>query len=135
MARPHAFAQAYRRHDVETRVAFASAHELITMLFDGYVDAVAQARGAMRKGEIEAKCRGIVRASRIVDEGLKAALNLRDGGPLAEDLRQLYDYVVVRLAQANLRNDERALDECLTLIQPLREAWAAIGPQVDAKRA
>jgi flagellar protein FliS len=29
--------------------------------------------------------------------------------------------------QANRRNDEAALDECLRLIEPLRDAWAQIG--------
>jgi flagellar protein FliS len=38
----------------------------------------------------------------------------------------------LRLLQANLRNDEAALDECVRLIAPLRDAWIAIGPQVEA---
>jgi flagellar protein FliS len=44
----------------------------------------------------------------------------------------LYAYVCLRLAQSNLHNDERALDECLGLMQPLRDAWAAIGDAVAA---
>jgi len=40
--------------------------------------------------------------------------------------------VALRLTLANLRNDESALDECVRLISPLRDAWIAIGPQVEA---
>ena len=86
----------------------------------------------MRARQIEAKGKAIGKAARIVEEGLKAGLNLEAGGRLAADLDSLYAYVALRLLQANLRNDEAALDECARLIEPLREAWVAIGPQVEA---
>jgi len=120
-------ANAYRAVGVETGVSGATPHRLVQMLFDGFVDAVAQARGAMRGGQIEAKGRAIGRALRIVDEGLKASLNMEAGGELAADLNDLYGYTSLRLMQANRRNDEAALDECLRLIEPLRDAWARIG--------
>jgi flagellar protein FliS len=105
---------------------------LIELLFNGFMDSVALARGAMRAKQIEAKGKAIGRAARIVEEGLKAGLNLEAGGRLAEDLSSLYAYVALRLLAANLRNDESALDECVRLIGPLRDAWVAIGPQVEA---
>jgi len=131
-ARSNGFASAYARVGVETSVSSASAHKLIELLFNGFMDAIVQARGAMRGGQIEAKGRAIGRAVRIVEEGLKAGLNLEAGGRLAEDLNALYAYVGLRLLHANLRNDEAALDECVRLIGPLRDAWIAIGPQVEA---
>jgi flagellar secretion chaperone FliS len=130
--RPMAQAQAYRITGVETGVAVASPHRLIAMLFDGFVDAVASARGAIRSGNLEGKCRAIGRAVRIVDEGLKSSLDVK-GGELAADLRALYEYITMRLTQANLRSDEGPLDECLRLIQPLREAWDSIAAQVDGR--
>jgi flagellar protein FliS len=125
--RAQQFANAYRAVGVETGVSGATPHRLVQMLFDGFVDSVAQARGAMRGGQIEAKGRAIGRALRIVDEGLKGSLNLEAGGELAADLNDLYAYTSLRLMQANRRNDEAALDECLRLIEPLRDAWAQIG--------
>jgi flagellar protein FliS len=133
--RPSALASAYARVGVETQVNVASAHQLIQLLFDGFIDSVMQARAAIRMKQIEAKGKAISKAVRIIDEGLKAGLNLRDGGKLADDLSALYAYVTVRLTQANLKNDEAALEECTRLIQPLREAWTAIGPRVEAGKA
>jgi flagellar protein FliS len=130
--RSQGFANAYARVGVETSVNSASAHKLIELLFNGFVDAVAQARGAMRNRQIELKGKAIGRAARIIEEGLKAGLNMKDGGKLAEDLSALYAYVAIRLTVANLRNDESALDECVRLIDPLREAWISIGPRVEA---
>ena len=127
-----AFAQAYARVGVETSVNSASAHQLIALLFNGFMDSLVLAKGAMRAKQIEAKGKAIGRAARIVEEGLKASLNMEDGGKLAGDLHALYAYVTVRLTMANLRNDEAALDECVRLIAPLRDAWLEIGPAVEA---
>ena len=121
-------AGAYRQVHVATGVDGATPHGLVAMLFDGLMTAIAEARGAMRNRNIAAKGQAISRAVRIVDEGLSAPLNLAEGGKLALDLRDLYSYVALRLTQANLKNDEAALDECVKLIEPVRSAWANIDP-------
>ncbi|HMO47094.1 MAG TPA: flagellar export chaperone FliS [Rubrivivax sp.] len=125
---PRAGAGAYRQVGVTTGVAAASPHQLVLMLFDGFDEALAQAQGALRDGAIELKCRAIGRATRIVDEGLRASLDLRAGGALAAELRELYGYIGLRLVRANLSNDAAGIDECRRLMQPLREAWASIAP-------
>jgi flagellar protein FliS len=122
----------YQQVGLETQLAGASPHHLVAMLFDGYMEAVAQARGAMRSGQIELKGRAIARALGIVQEGLRAGLDLKVGGSLARDLDELYAYIAGRLTLANLRNDEAMLDECQRLVQPLREAWTSIAPQAPA---
>lgn len=125
-------AGAYTQVFAATGVLGASPHGLIVMLFDALVGALAEARGAMKSRNIPAKCKAIGRAIRIVDEGLCAGLNMEEGGRLAADLSGLYGYITLRLTQANLHNDEKALDECGKLIEPLRSAWAAIGDRVGA---
>ena len=124
----NALAGAYHTVGVETGVDGASPHRLVAMLFEGFGDALAKARTAMSRREIEAKGKAISRAVRIVDEGLRANLDIAAGGKLAQDLADLYGYVVIRLTQANLHNDPAALDECASLMEPVRSAWAAIGP-------
>lgn len=118
----------YHRVDTETSVSSASAHRLVAILFDGLSDALARARGAMQSGEVVEKGRAIGHAARIVEEGLRSALNLEDGGAVAADLNRLYAYVTLRLTQANLHNDPAALQECSALIEPVRSAWLAIDP-------
>ena len=128
-----AFAGAYRKVGVETGVPAASPHELVTMLFDGFNVALAEARIALAEGQVEKKCAALGRAVRIVDEGLKAPLDAA-GGSLSEKLGSLYAYVALRLTQANLNNDVAALDECAKLMEPVRSAWLAIGPAVTEAR-
>ena len=71
---------------------------------------------------------------RIV-EGLRMSLDRSRADALTANLDELYDYIGRRLLQANLSNDESALDECVSLMEPIREAWNAIGNQPEAKRA
>jgi flagellar secretion chaperone FliS len=125
------FAGAYHQVGVQTMVSGASAHGLVALLFDGFMAAVHRAKGAMRHGDIAGKGQAIGHAVRIIDEGLKSALDLKAGGKLAADLSDLYAYVCLRLIQANLNSDEAALDECLRLVTPLRDAWQAIGDRVS----
>jgi flagellar secretion chaperone FliS len=125
-----ASAHAYQSVAVESRTADADPHQLVSMLFDGFFESVSKARGALRQGDIPAKGQAIGRAVRIIDEGLRGALDLKQGGPLARDLHDLYEYVTLRLTEANLSNNEALLDECVALVQPLCEAWASIRPQL-----
>lgn len=120
----------YTHVSVEGAAGDRSGHELVTLLFEGLLAAIARARGAIQQRDIEGKGRAIGSALRIIGEGLRAGLNLREGGPLARDLNDLYGYIELRLTQANLRNDEAALLECAQLLKTLNEAWHQIGPQV-----
>jgi len=125
-------ATAYHQIGVSTGVSEASPHKLVVMLFDGYIDAITEARGAMRERRHEAKGRAIGRAVSILGDGLRAGLDLQAGGALAADLDALYGYVIPRLSMAGLKNDEAILDECQNLIEPLRSAWKAIASQAGS---
>ena len=119
----------YRQIGVQTAINGASPHQLVVMLFNGLFESIGRARAAMANNDIEAKCAAITKSVRIVDEGLRGALDLTQGGKLAQDLHDLYAYVTLRLTRANLKDDEAALEECAALLQPLRDAWTAIRPQ------
>lgn len=122
-------AGAYTLVQAHTAVDSASPHALVNMLYDGLHEALVQARGALSRQDIGAKCAALSKSARIVDEGLKACLNLQQGGELAQNLHTLYNYVSVLITKANLNNDDALLAEALRLIQPLRDAWHRIGPQ------
>lgn len=125
----------YQTVKIDTGVAGASPHRLVEMLFEEFIACCTHARGAMRCADIHGKGRAIARAVRIVEEGLRAGLNLQQGGALARDLNELYTYVTLRLTHANLHNDEPAIAECAALMQPLHEAWSAIAPLVAVGHA
>lgn len=125
----------YAQVGVETGVAAADPHRLILMLFDGTHAALVAARHAMTQGEIAAKGAAISKAIAIIDGGLKASLDVKAGGVLAERLSSLYDYMLNRLLAANLRNDVALVDEVAKLLGELRGAWAQIGQRTGGAAA
>lgn len=126
---------AYKQVAVDTAVASADPHRLTLMLYDGVLEAVRQAAACMQQGQVAEKGRLLGKAVRIVEEGLKASLDRNAGGKLAQQLASLYDYASLRLLQANLRNDAKALDEVTALLGDLRSAWAQIGAAAPAAAA
>jgi flagellar secretion chaperone FliS len=58
-------------------------------------------------------------------------LNLEQGGEIAAQLDQLYDYVVRLLLRANLNNDDAALNTAAELLENVAAAWRAIGTQTE----
>lgn len=121
----------YRQVGVETSVSGATPHELVKLLLNGYFDALAEAKGALAAGSIEIKGRALSRAIRIVEEGLKCSLDTTMGGEVAQNLNMLYSYISLRLTHANLKNDVAAIDECVQLMTPIREAWQGIASQAN----
>lgn len=120
-------ATAYRQVGVQSLVADASPHMLIKMLFDGLVQTLFAAQGALQRGDIEEKGRHLGKAVRIIEEGLKAGLNKDQGGEIAANLASLYDYCGQRLTLANLKNDVSMIEEILGLIGPIAQSWEQIG--------
>ena len=112
---------------VGTRVHADSAdpHQLIVMLFDGALERIAIAKGAMARNEIEVKGQKIGRAIAIID-GLKASLDKEKGGEIAENLNDLYSYMQRRLFEANAGNNQEVLDEVTDLLREIRQAWVEI---------
>lgn len=128
-------ASTYHRINLETTISQASPHQLVNMLLQGLLKNIGTARSALKRGDLVTKGEQINKAVRILDEGLKPALNLAQGGDLAANLNGLYGYCSIRLTEANLRNDEAALADVIRVIEPLADGWKQIGGQVSAEIA
>ena len=118
---------AYASVGMETGVTAASPHQLIVMLFDGALAAVRLAQQHMQAGTREGKGQAVAKAILILEGGLRASLDLRSGGAIAESLDALYAYMRNRLLKASLDNDLSILEEVRRLLEELRAAWEAIG--------
>lgn len=118
---------AYRRLAVESATLGADRHQLISLLFSASLAAIGQARAALSRGDISAKAIASSRAIRLVEEGLKAAVD-RAVGALGEQLYQLYEYCSRRLLQGHLRHEDRAYAEVAALIGEIDGAWRDIAP-------
>ena len=120
-------AHAYTNIGLETGVVAASPHRLILMLYEGAELAVRMAIRHMNERDLPKKSDAISKASIIILEGLRIALDPRRGGDIALQLDALYEYMNQRLMLAHMHNQIAPLEEVLGLLRELHEAWRQIG--------
>src|SRR5689334_2929075 len=125
---------AYRSTSAHAGVAAADPHRLVVMLMDGALDRIATARGLMSHGGVAEKAQLLQRAIAIIDE-LRNSLNFKAGGELAQNLDALYEYMCMRLVQANSANKPELLDEVSRLLNEIRSAWLQLPAQGRAQVA
>lgn len=125
---------AYQSVSVHGAVADADPHALVLMLMDGAAQRIAAARGCVERGETVRQAKLLHSCVTIVGE-LRGVLNLGAGGPLAHNLSDLYEYMIRRLLLANAKSDVSCINEVAHLLEDIRSAWVAIGPQVRSSPA
>ena len=117
----------YQKVNSHAQISEASPHRLVQMLMEGALDRMAQAKGAMARGDIAQK--GL-----LLGKAIDILIGLRDGlnpektdDPAAlQQLDNLYAYMTTRLLEANTKNDVEMIDEVAGLMITLKEGWDGI---------
>lgn len=113
----------YRAVDLEARVAAASPHQLILMLFDRLVVQLRSAHVAATAGDRARRLLAIEKALALVD-GLDMTLDDARGGDVAASLHAAY-----RLIRDRLRDGGAdPLADAGRMATSLADAWRAIAP-------
>lgn len=116
----------YSRIGLETGVASASPHQLIVMLYDGAISACNKALPLIENKAYAEKGTMLSKAIMIIESGLRASLDKKAGGDIAESLDSLYDYISNRLYIANLKNQTEPVHEVIKLLNELKAAWESM---------
>lgn len=125
------YARTYRANAVLT----ASPGQLVLMLYDGALKALAIAREGFATPaddprRIQIINEQLLKAQAILNE-LQSGLNMEAGGEFAKTMHRLYDYHNRRLLEANLRKQVEPVIEVERLVRELRDAWAQMLTQQD----
>lgn len=123
-----AAAKQYQSLDTSSRIEDASPHRLIQLMMERTLTKIGRARGHMQRKEVQQKGANISDAIDII-EALQASLNHSADKRMSENFDALYSYMMRRLLEANLQNDESILDEVTGLLRELKEAWDAIADE------
>lgn len=111
-------ADAYRQTQVQSRTPL----ELVVMLYDGALQFMATAQGAIHRGDIPTRKTALSKTMAIVSE-LQSTLNMDQGGDIARSLDDLYRWANLRLLDAAVHNDPVPIDEVANVFRTLREGW------------
>ena len=117
-------AAAYKRLDIESAVASADRHELVTLLFKALIGALAGAEVHHQHENKNQVREYLTKACRIL-AGLQGSLDYERGGDIAVNLGQLYGYSIRKLFAANVNHDTAPdnIAEVKSLLEPIAEAW------------
>lgn len=112
----------YLKEYKKVNISTANGETLLLMLYDGAIRFINRAKTKILEGDMEEKRISISSAIAIITE-LMESLNMEIGGEIAENLERLYLYMNEQLLKANLKNDVALLDEVISLLTTLRDAW------------
>jgi flagellar protein FliS len=109
---------AYKNNSVN----FASREQLLLMLLDGAVKFSKMGRQAIVDKDPKKAHENLVKTQNIFYE-LMATLDIAKGGEWANGLMSIYDFIVRRLTDANLKKDIDIMNEVIPLIEEVRDTW------------
>ncbi|AJA47845.1 flagellar protein FliS [Clostridium pasteurianum DSM 525 = ATCC 6013] len=103
-------------------VNFASKEQLLIMLLDGAVKFAGKAKQALLNKNIQEAHMNLVKTQDIFYE-LIVSLDVSKAGEWGESLRALYQFIVDKLADANMKKSVATLDEVMPFIEDVRDTW------------
>jgi len=106
----------------QNNIGIESPAKLIEMLYEGVLRFNAQAKRAIKDGNIEKRVYWTNRSIAVITE-LIATLDYKQGGEISGYLSGLYDYQIQLLVKVNVESSIEFLDECSNVFKGLLEAW------------
>ncbi len=96
--------------------------DLIIQVYDGAVEALRKAAEAYKNGRSQLGYERLQRAKRFVTH-LYATLDPAAGGEIAQNLGQLYAFVLSQLTMVEATKDLSLIDDNICILENLRRGW------------
>jgi flagellar protein FliS len=132
MMQSNSGAAQYRTVRSHGLVADASPTRLVQIMLEHILAHLATAQGCMGRiandvplAEVTQKLLAMRKALALIGQ-LNATLDMERGGVIAQNLRALYEYMLIRLTLANAANDARIVAEVIDLVRDIKTGWDGI---------
>ena len=116
---------AYKKFGLQANLEGASSHKLISMLLQGAMSKLGEAKRHLEQNNYASKGESVSRAIAII-EYLRASLEPGGDPAFSEQMGDLYSYMERRIFEANAQNDEQGFVEVQGLLKEVEEGWSAI---------
>lgn len=115
---------AYKEYK-EIQVNTANREKLLIMLYQGCIKFLRFSKKSIEEDNIEAANNYIIKSQDIIRE-LMNTLDRENGGEIADNLYNLYDYMYRELVSANINKDIEKVEIVEEMMSELLESWQQI---------
>ncbi len=106
----------------QTNVKTADPQRLVLMCYEGAISSLKTAKAKYISKEYELKGNAVQKTQDIIAV-LMQGLDFKQGGELAMNLESLYNYMLRRIMEGDLKGDIKAFDEVILMLKELESAW------------
>lgn len=117
---------------LRSKVMTATPAELTLMLYEGAIKFVNKAIMSIEKDDVMGAHNNLMKTQRIIEE-LRASLDHKY--PVAKEFDTVYEYILRRLAEANIKKDKDILEEVLEHLRTMRDTWKEVMKNANAPQS
>ena len=105
------------------KIMTPSPAEMTLMLYEGAIKFANLAIAGIEEKDIQKAHTNIMKVERIIEE-FQATLNHKY--PVAKDFDNVYNYLLIRLKEANVKKDKEIMEEVLKHLRTMRDTWKEV---------
>ena len=117
---------------LRSKVMTATPAELTLMLYEGAIKFVNKAIMSIEKDDVMGAHNNLMKTQRIIEE-LRASLDHKY--PVAKEFDTVYEYILRRLVEANIKKDKDILGEVLEHLRTTRDTWKEVMKNANAPQS
>ena len=117
---------------LRSKVMTATPAELTLMLYEGAIKFVNKAIMSIEKDDVMGAHNNLMKTQRIIEE-LRASLDHKY--PVAKEFDTVYEYILRRLVEANIKKDKDILEEVLEHLRTMRDTWKEVMKNASAPQS
>lgn len=117
---------------LRSKVMTATPAELTLMLYEGAIKFVNKAIMSIEKDDVMGVHNNLMKTQRIIEE-LRASLDHKY--PVAKEFDTVYEYILRRLVEANIKKDKDILEEVLEHLRTMRDTWKEVMKNANAPQS
>ncbi|GAB6072190.1 flagellar export chaperone FliS [Venenivibrio stagnispumantis] len=114
---------------LESNISTASKLDQIIMLYDKAIISLERAKEDIKNNDIKSKINNINKALDIINY-LNAILDMEKGEEIAQNLRDIYTFLMKHITIANAENSVEKIDESIKVLKNLNEGWIGIKDKI-----
>ena len=117
--------RAYQKTTVNAEISVADPYYVTKLLYQGLFESLAQAKGAIERGDLALKAKKLSTATAIL-ENLRSTLDFSQSKSIAQGLYDIYSYMIDQVAEASLNLMTQPIDNAIRALMPIKKAWDSI---------